>query len=51
MLAGLVAGLAPSELAAQNGVSEHTVRSHIASMKAKMCCNRIVDLVKLAVLA
>ena len=50
VLAGLVAGLAPSELAAQNGVSEHTVRSHITSMKGKMQCNRIVDLVKLAVL-
>ncbi|MGM3277377.1 helix-turn-helix transcriptional regulator [Ralstonia sp. 24A2] len=51
VLAGLVAGLAPSALAAQNGVSEHTVRSHITSMKGKMHCNRIVDLVKLAVLA
>ncbi|CAJ0822281.1 helix-turn-helix transcriptional regulator [Ralstonia flaminis] len=51
VLAGLVAGLAPSEFAAQNGVSEHTVRSHITSMKGKMHCNRIVDLVKLAVLA
>ncbi|WP_231973328.1 helix-turn-helix transcriptional regulator [Ralstonia insidiosa] len=51
VLAGLVAGLAPSELATQNGVSEHTVRSHITSMKGKMRCNRIVDLVKLAVLA
>jgi len=51
VLAGLVAGLAPAELAVQNGVSEHTVRSQISNLKRKMHCSRIVDLVKLAMLA
>jgi DNA-binding CsgD family transcriptional regulator len=51
VLAGLVGGLAPSELAIQNGVSEHTVRSQISNLKRKMHCSRIVDLVKLALLA
>lgn len=51
VLAGLAEGLAPCELAAQNRVSEHTVRSHIANLKLKMDCGRIVDLVKLALLA
>lgn len=51
VLAGLVAGLAPAELANQNGVSEHTVRSQILNLKRKMHCSRIVDLVKLALLA
>ncbi|PFH19333.1 helix-turn-helix transcriptional regulator [Burkholderia sp. JKS000303] len=51
VLVALVAGLVPSELAVQNGVSENTVRTQIASLKRKMHCNRIVDLVRLALQA
>ncbi|KVN03515.1 MULTISPECIES: LuxR C-terminal-related transcriptional regulator [unclassified Burkholderia] len=51
VLAGLVAGLMPSECAIQNGVRESTVRTQIANLKRKMQCSRIVDLVKLALLA
>lgn len=50
VLAGLVAGLTPSEFATQSRVSESTVRTQIANLKRKMGCSRIVDLVKLALL-
>lgn len=51
VLAGLANGLAPAELAVQNGVTESTVRTQITNLKRKMQCSRIVDLVKLALLA
>ncbi|MDF3836804.1 LuxR C-terminal-related transcriptional regulator [Cupriavidus basilensis] len=51
VLAGLVAGLSPAEFAAAHDVSENTVRKQIANQWTKMHCNRVVDLVKLAVLA
>lgn len=51
VLAGLVAGLTPAESAVANDVSENTVRKQIANLKTKMHCSRVVDLVKLAVLA
>lgn len=51
VLAGLVGGLVPAELAVQNGVTENTVRTQITNLKRKMQCSRIVDLVKLALLA
>ncbi|MDF3835196.1 LuxR C-terminal-related transcriptional regulator [Cupriavidus basilensis] len=51
VLAGLVAGVTPAGFATMNGVSENTVRKQIANLKTKMRCNRVVDLVKLALLA
>lgn len=51
VLAGLVAGLAPAEYAQENGVSESTVRTQVASIKMKLGCSRVVDLVKMAVIS
>ncbi len=50
VLAGLVGGCTPLEYAAENSVSEHTVRKQIASLKTKMNCSRVVDLVRMAML-
>ncbi len=50
VLAGLAGGCTPLEYAAENSVSENTVRKQIASLKGKMNCSRVVDLVRLAIL-
>lgn len=50
VLAGLAGGLSPVEYAVQNAVSENTVRKQIASLKSKMNCHRVVDLVRQAML-
>lgn len=50
VLAALVGGCTPLEVAVANSVSEHTVRKQIASLKAKLQCSRVVDLVRLAML-
>lgn len=51
VLAGLAGGLSPLDYAVQNAVSENTVRKQIASLKNKMNCHRVVDLVRQAMLA
>lgn len=51
VLAGLAAGLTPADYAARHSVSENTVRKQIAALKDKMNCSRVVDLVRLAILA
>jgi len=51
VLAGLIGGLTPVEYAIENNVSENTVRTQIASLKGKMNCSRVVDLVRLAILS
>jgi DNA-binding CsgD family transcriptional regulator len=50
VLAGLVDGRTPLEYAVENSVSENTVRKQIATLKIKMNCSRVVDLVRLAIL-
>ncbi|CAG2139641.1 hypothetical protein LMG31506_02145 [Cupriavidus yeoncheonensis] len=50
VLAALMAGHTPAQFAAQNGLSENTVRTHITNLKGKMNCRRVVELVKLATL-
>ena len=51
VLAAMVTGLTPLEIAVHHAVSESTVRKQIASLKMKMNCSRAVDLVRLALLA
>ncbi|WER48802.1 LuxR family transcriptional regulator [Cupriavidus sp. WKF15] len=50
VLAALVGGSTPLAYAAENAVSEHTVHKQIASLKVKLHCSRVVDLVRLAIL-
>lgn len=49
VLAALVSGRTPLEYAAEHAVSENTVRKQIASLKIKMHCSRVVDLVRMAI--
>ncbi|ODV40977.1 hypothetical protein AWV79_02600 [Cupriavidus sp. UYMMa02A] len=49
VLAGLVGGRSPRAYAIENAVSENTVRKQIASLKIKMHCSRVVDLVRMAI--
>lgn len=49
-LAGLAKGHSVGDYAAASGVSEHTVRSHVATLMRKLQCNRQSELIKLALL-
>jgi len=46
-LSALIHGHSPKEQAMSAGLSEHTVRHHIASLMKKMSCNRQSELVRL----
>ncbi len=48
VLAALVAGELPKRYASSRGLSIHTVRTQINSLKMKMGCNRQIDLVRKA---
>lgn len=47
VLASLIEGRSPKEIALAGHVAESTVRNQIASLMQKMCCNRQTELVRL----